>query len=305
MWVWGTCKGPWSSSGVRAGQTFVRQNVKDRGLDGSKDYAILCHKMSLPWTYSIYLCSFHVHSMFLVDAGLGCAVYFKSLGVSQDMGRIVQVEHVYVLGDHFLRLYLHEGQVDPDALRTALRKTWQSDRSVSLYGRSWYVEGGMFITSVQCRKSEKRFESKCLAFAILGRTRCNKMHDVIIRSILLKKNANKNQTPPVLPPPFPVTPLGFVRLSHFCAEELKMSCRDVSRFGPLAGKTTIVPNFFHIFHDPRRKWLFMDQGLQQTLHQSLEFWSSMGARCAALWCLVQLFVWIPCPKEEAQMVLWC
>jgi hypothetical protein len=26
----------------------------------------------------------------------------------------------------------------------------------------------------------------------------------------------------------------------------------------------------------------MDQGLQQTLHQSLEFWSSMGARCAAL-----------------------
>jgi hypothetical protein len=61
--------------------------------------------------------------MFLVDAGLGCAVYFKSLGVSQDMGRIVQVEHVYVLGDHFLRLYLHEGQVDPDALRTALRKT--------------------------------------------------------------------------------------------------------------------------------------------------------------------------------------
>lgn len=28
----------------------------------------------------------------------------------------------------------------------------------------------------------------------------------------------------------------------------------------------------------RRKWLFMDQGLQQTLHQSLEFWSSMGAR---------------------------
>ena len=77
------------------------------------------------------------------------------------------------------------------------------------------------------------------------------MH-VMIRSILLKKNAN-NQTPPVLPPPFPVTPLGFVRLSHFCAEELKMSCSDILGYFQERQKTTIVSKCIKCLSRPKEK----------------------------------------------------
>lgn len=62
-------------------RVLVRQNVKDRGLDGSKDYAILCHKMSLPRTYptSQYWTSNAIHNPTLI------AMFLLILRLMQDI----------------------------------------------------------------------------------------------------------------------------------------------------------------------------------------------------------------------------